>query len=64
MGAAGFEPATSRVWHEPLHSQEDPREPAPDEAEKSERSDARGANTMVAATIIIVLTTAVVVLVL
>ena len=45
--------------------QEDPREPpAPDEAEKSVRSDARGANTMVAAAIIMVLTIAVVVLVL
>ncbi len=38
--------------------------PAPDEAEKSERSDARGANTMVAATIIMALTVAAVVLVL
>ncbi len=38
--------------------------PAPDEAETSERSDARGAKTMVAATIIMALTIAVVVLVL
>lgn len=36
--------------------------PAPDEAEKSKRSDARGANTMVAATIIMALTVAVIVL--